>query len=529
MVVGGSRHHKGSAMLKKRLPSQLTPLADRFGLRPFYGDIHNHCALSYGHGRLDDALLRAKRQLDFVSITGHAHWPDMPVDDPRVAHIVDFHVKGFAKLRREWPNHFATLNALAESGSFTVFPGYEIHSFEHGDYTILYKDLEVRDLVLADSPSELRRALHERHPGAALAFPHHIGYRRGARGINWGSFDERLSPVLEIISMHGCSETSLTDRPFLHSMGPSDGCSTARHGLGLGHVFGVIGNTDHHSGYPGSYGHGRTCLYAPANSPGALWDALLQRRSTALTGDCCHLFIALADDPQGSVVGPASGALLDLEAIGGSFIDFIDIVHNGKIVRRITPDLDASPVEAPGGETETILVLELGWGERGKTHRWEGSLELEGGTILAVEPRWRGAEVVSPLEGEEDPRDTDEISCDGERIEFQVRSAANPNNQTSATQAIAARVRIGEQACIRARLNGHTVEVAAERLFEGALSGNLGPIDSPAYRFHPLPRPDQWQWQGRIPLLTFREGDYVYARMRQSNGQWAWTSPIFCR
>jgi hypothetical protein len=32
-----------------------------------------------------------------------------------------------------------------------------------------------------------------------------------------------------MISMHGCAEASLTDRPYLHSMGPSDDPSTMRH------------------------------------------------------------------------------------------------------------------------------------------------------------------------------------------------------------------------------------------------------------------------------------------------------------
>src|SRR5689334_9646173 len=88
------------AMSERRLPERLSPLASRMGLRPFYGDLHNHCDISYGHGSLRQALARARRQLDFVSVTGHAYWPDMPVDDPSVAHIVDFHVKGFAKLER---------------------------------------------------------------------------------------------------------------------------------------------------------------------------------------------------------------------------------------------------------------------------------------------------------------------------------------------------------------------------------------------------------------------------------------------
>ena len=73
------------------------------------------------------------------------------------------------------------------------------------------------------------------------------------------------------------------------------------------------------------------------------------------------------------------------------------------------------------------------------------------------------------------------------------------------------------------------MEVPAQRLFEGALSGNLGPIDSPAYRFHPLPRPSQWQWHGAVDLSSFEDGDSAYVRMKQANDQWAWTSPIFCR
>ena len=73
------------------------------------------------------------------------------------------------------------------------------------------------------------------------------------------------------------------------------------------------------------------------------------------------------------------------------------------------------------------------------------------------------------------------------------------------------------------------IDVTAARLFEGALSGNLGPIDSPAYRFHPLPYPKDWQWCGELPLEPLERGDTVYLRMRQANGQWTWTSPVFCQ
>ena len=57
--------------LKKGFPS----LKD---LKVFWGDVHNHCNVTYGHGDLSDALAAAEQQLDFVSVTPHALWPDIP-------------------------------------------------------------------------------------------------------------------------------------------------------------------------------------------------------------------------------------------------------------------------------------------------------------------------------------------------------------------------------------------------------------------------------------------------------------------
>src|SRR4051794_20762748 len=294
-------------MSRSKLSLGLTPLADELGLVPLYGDIHNHCDLSYGHGRFTDALARAALQLDFLSITGHAHWPDMPVDDPSVAHIVDFHVKGFARLRERWPEHFADL-AAASNASFTVFPGYEIHSSAYGDYTIVYRDLDPAPMVIADSPAELRAGLEVALPGRAFAFPHHIGYRLGARGINWSALDPKLSPFVEMNSMHGCAEMSESERGYLHSMGPVDGYGTMRHGLALGHVFGIVGNTDHHSAFPGSYGHGRMGLYASAHDRTAIWDAMRARHTNALTGDNIHLLAAIDGVVQGGIITPRTNA-----------------------------------------------------------------------------------------------------------------------------------------------------------------------------------------------------------------------------
>ena len=517
-------------MIRAPLPPRLMPLATGLGLRPLYGDIHNHCSISYGHGSLEDALAHAARQLDFVSVTGHAHWPDMPTDDPSVAHIVDFHVKGFDKLRRGWADHFQTLRAAEVPGRFSVFPGYEIHSSAHGDYTIVLADLDAAPLELAEDPAALKAALRSRFGDRAFAFPHHIGYRRGARGLNWSTFDPDLAPFVEMFSMHGCAESSETDRPYLHSMGPVDGRSTMAHGLAQGHMFGVVGNTDHHSGYPGSYGHGRMAVYAGSGDREAIWRAMRARRTNALTGDNVHLLVAIGDAVQGGTTPPARSAELRIEAVAGGFIDSIDVLRNGRLAHRISPAITPAPIDvAAEARTEALLFFELGWGGRGSRHRWEGQIWIDGGELLAVEPRFRGPEVVSPLEGTGEAADTPTIAAEGESVRFAVTAEANPNNATPAMQGLMLRTQLTNEAVIRARLSGREVTIPATRLLEGGLSDNLGPIDSPAFRFHRLAVPYQWQWQGGLPLGEICDGETLYVRLRQAGGQTAWTSPIFVR
>jgi len=512
-------------MINAPLPDRLCPRAASLGLRPFYGDIHNHSDLSYGHGSFPDALTKAALQLDFVSITGHAHWPDMPVDEPSVAHIVDFHVKGFAKLHKVWPGHYDVLRAADRPGEFTVFPGYEIHSGAHGDYTIVLADLAGGPLELADDPPGLKAALDARFGDRALAFPHHIGYRTGARGINWDTFDPDLSPFVEMISMHGCAEASEIDRGYLHSMGPVDGHSTIAHGLAQGHRFGIVGNTDHHSGFPGSYGHGRMALYAPGHDRDAFWQSMHARRTNALTGDRVHLLAQIGEVVQGGAVPAGDDVQLGIEVVAGGSIDCIDVIRNGQLCHRISPMIVPSAISAQGNET--LIYLEMGWGARGMRHDWGGAIWIEGGTINSVEPRFRGPEIVSPLEGQDSGHAIPRIDLEGHRVVFAVTAEANPNNTTSATQGLMLRASLEEDADIRARLCGQDITIPAARLFEGAKSGNLGPIDSPAWRFHQLPREEHWQWQGSVPLGRLNPGDTIYLRLRQHSGQMAWTSPIY--
>ena len=47
----------------------------------YWGDLHTHCNITYGHGSMEDALEAATQQLDFCCIVAHALWPDIPGKD----------------------------------------------------------------------------------------------------------------------------------------------------------------------------------------------------------------------------------------------------------------------------------------------------------------------------------------------------------------------------------------------------------------------------------------------------------------
>ena len=499
--------------------------------QPLYGDLHNHCGISYGHGTLEDALRNAREQLDFCSVTGHALWPDMPGPDPDIDAIRAFHIEGFARLRERWDAVQTTTAAFNDPGTFVTFLSFEMHSRADGDRTILYKG-DHGDILDVDGLDSLHDRLSSLRVNGVdvIAFPHHIGYLRGQRGLNWATFDPEFAPIVEIISMHGCSEADEGPRPFLHSMGPSDHRSTMQYGLANGYTFGVIGSTDHHSGHPGSYGHGRTGLWAAAKTRDAIWEAIHARRTYALTGDRIQMQLTVNDRPMGSVLPYTEDRRIAFHVTGGAAIDAVDIVKNGRLLRRFSPSNRSRFV--PEGLLHTRLLLEVGWGARDVRADWEVRLALSEGRLLEVEPRFRGGEVVSPMELGPNAPDRVYLSHwepDGTQgVQFHTTTFGNPNNRTPATQGMCLEVEVPLDAQIRAELNGKAVEIPVARLMEGALAGRLGQIDSPAYRFHRMPLWSELDWTEVFDDSQTRAGrdDVYYLRVRQVNRQWGWSSPI---
>lgn len=496
----------------------------------FFGDIHNHCGISYGHGTLEDALANARERLDFVSITGHAHWPDMPDPYPAFQDVIDYHVEGFARLKRQWPAMMRTLRDSNEEGRFVVFPAFEVHFSASGDRNILYRDLEGEILYPTDLEDLYRQLGELRRRGVeTLAQPHHVGYRRGTRGIDWATFDPEFAPVVELISMHGCSEASDTARPFLHGMGPSDWQGTIQYGLAQDHVFGVTGGTDHHSAHPGSYGHGLTGVWAAGCTREALWKAFYDRRTYALTGDRIRLEFEVDGQPMGAVVEPADDAAFEIVVEGGAALDCVDLIRNNQLLRRFSQyDFSAVP---PQGTVRTKLHLELGWGPRDSTTDWTVEFGIDAGRVVSVEPRFRGRQVLAPGDAEQNDRSmytARVLESSDHAVTFCAVSEGNPTNFTSNTQGLCLEVEMPQNGTVVATINGKQVQWPLAELLQGARSGRLGGAETASYRINRAPLPHELCWETQLQAPT-ADGDVFYVRVRQKNDQWAWSSPIFVR
>ena len=232
----------------------------------------------------------------------------------------------------------------------------------------------------------LRKKLRE-HGSPAFMLPHHVGYKTGFRGINWAAFTPEFSPVVEMMSFHGCSEHSDATPAYLHAMGPRDECSTIQYALSQGHIFGLIGSTDHHSAHPGTYGYGLMGVWAESLSRNAIWDAIAARRTFAMSGDRVRLMVALNECPMGSLYCPFSqDRWIDVEVDADASIDYIDVLHNNQVIHR-----ESVFKAAPDYTQPHKVVLEMGWGEAPHLTDWTVDLRVEGGKLATCSATAAGA------------------------------------------------------------------------------------------------------------------------------------------
>lgn len=497
-------------------------------MRIYWGDLHSHCNISYGEGSLDAALAAAREHLDFCSVTGHAAWPDMPTDRERYARVIDYHQRGFARLRENWPQVVRKVNAANTPHRFVTFHSLEWHSLEYGDHNLYYPGAEAPFPPSLDH-DDLR--VHARSLNALL-IPHHIGYPRGLRGANWDAFDGELSPFVEIVSSHGCAESDVGPLSYLHDMGPRVAGSTALAGLRLGHRFGFAGSTDNHAGYPGHYGTGLMGVHAVALTREALWEAFRRRRVYAVTGDRIGLSFWLNDGFMGDSLQLPLSSEREVRAriVAEDFIDHVEVIKNGRVWQRL-----AGPApDGVGPEQATTVFkfrVEWGWGDRKSSVPWRGELHLEDGRILSVQPCFRGGMGLSPEDLQAGTHQAQPpnrlLSVEDQSCAWVSLTRGNPTPVEPATSAIVVEAEMPAEAGIRININGRRYTTTPRKLFAGSVAWPLRGWLSESVLIHRAVPRSAYLLEASWSDGEGRDGDFYYLRVAQRNNQWAWSSPIW--
>ena len=493
----------------------------------YWGDLHNHCNITYGHGDMRDAFEAAKEQLDFVSVTPHAMWPDINLlnKEPRLKWVIGYHTDAFGRLRRGgYEKYSAMTKEYNKEGEFLTFIGYEAHSMIYGDHVALHKDLDA-PLVNCSSIENWK----EKFKGQdVFVTPHHMGYQEGYRGYNWKYFTEGdQTPFVEMYSRHGLAEGDMGDYPYLHDMGPRQWEGTIQYGLLQGHKFGIMGSTDQHSGYPGSYGDGRVGVLAGSLTRDEIWNGLKSRNVCCATGDKILVDFRIGDAVMGDVI-KADKRKIYVNVQGQSCIDYVDIVKNGQIIARLNGPL--IPQMPTGEMVRCKIKMEYGWNREENYVSWNGKVSLSKGRILSVTPCFRGAAFTSPQEGEtEFHTHVNRIrSVSDTSTELELYTSKNPNTTTPATQAVILDVEMPLDGVITSDFNGKVFSHSLAELLEGSRTHFMRGWLSEAVLFNrAMPESCFTVEHYMEDSQKEKDTDWYYVRVRQRDGQWLWTSPIW--
>ncbi len=489
----------------------------------YWGDLHNHNAVGYAKGSLERSIEIAQEHLDFFSFTGHASWHDMPkMEGDRQLHWS----QGFEVHSKHWPKTRQMIQD-ANSDDFTALLGYEWHSSQFGDYCLIFPD-DQPDLFLPDHVEKLLEFADSRK---ALAIPHHLAYARGWRGANFDHFNSAVSPVVEIFSEHGCSET--VDAPvgdfIRHSMGGRATENTVERQLNRGLRFGFIASTDDHRGFPGAYGEGLVAVWARDLSPASLLDAIRKRRTYAVTGDRISLDVTLNGHPMGAEIKQTRDRQIDVRVEAPDGVKMIELVRNGRVIQRHFPEDTAQlPAALPG---RVKCRLRYGWGpwaalDLSRTCDWDIHLHLAGGRFVNALPAFQSA----PFD--EQRRDRLRF-VDANHLHLVSHTTRAKCYGEDPTKAIIMEIDAKQaDASLTLKLQkpiAHQQTTSLRQLQQDNSIQFTGAFTSESFVLHRLVGPSEssanLRWNDPRPGQT--KPEWYYVRVLQHNNQMAWSSPIW--
>ncbi len=491
------------------------------GYTNYFGDLHNHNQVGYAQGSLERSFEIARNHLDFYAFTPHSYWPDVGEYDGAITWKWR---NGFHVAKARWPEVVELARRYDAPGEFATILGYERHGTMEGDYHILFPDLK-GDYELIEDLAELQAFAKRR---GCILVPHHPSNRLGHRGIDGAKIDPEVSPFLEIFSEWGCAEHDRAPQPYKrHTEGGRWTRHTLQHYLAQGHRLGVIASSDDHLGFPGAYREGLAAVKATALTREAIFDALRNRRTYAVTGDRIDLDFTLNGSMMGQELAYSRERRMQVDVRGWDPIDRVEVLKNNRVIHRDFP-VDHEPT-AESWRRPVVVRFEYGWGPWpalgwGGTADWDFTITVEGGRIEDVEPCFTSG----PM---------DEFRRD--RILERDERSVHVRSFTALKQ----QIDDYSQKALVLRVQGDVdtkVTVTCTRPTKCSLTQTFGELTESNEML--FTRPFPWE-SAMLHRVAFAENyetsfevededageglNWYYVRVIQANGEMAWSSPIW--
>jgi len=455
----------------------------------FWGDLHAQSVIGCGARSID---------------AYYAHARDFSASD-----IASHQANCFLVSRDEWnetqastqrhhdPERFVTLLGVEWSGATQV--GGDHNLYFPADAADLHRCSHEFVSDKSDAATDLPhiRDVYEHYRGSDTLVAVHVGGRTADLAWHEASLDR----LLEVHSTHATSEWFLLEA------------------LRRGYRMGVIAGSDGVDGRPGNShpGHlavrnvrgGLTAITAPALTRDAIWRALKARHCYATTGERILLEFGCGDARMGdAIVAPPDFARsgFDVRVEGTAPLERIDFLRGTQCVQSI----DCLALGAPSNR---VRVAWSGLSAPGNWQRarmaWDGELRVEGARILGVE----GWAFDTPDEGVREHDDArvrwrSVTAGDWDGVVLELDRIDNAE-LFFVTAPLTLRTRLGDLGLQPRRFEAENPERSVElrRL----------PHTMPPMAF-----------EGRFVDAAPPAGEHAYwLRVRQSDGEYAWSSPIF--
>ncbi|MHC4175446.1 MAG: DUF3604 domain-containing protein, partial [Planctomycetota bacterium] len=326
----------------------------------------------------------------------------------------------------------------------------------------------------------------------------------------------------------GNAEHDRAPYPYIrHTEGGRWTKNTLHHFLAQGRRLGVIASTDDHLGFPGGYREGLAAVLATELTREAIFDAIRNRRTYAVTGDRIGLDFQLNGRLMGRELPYTRHRELAVTVTGWDQLDRVEILKNNRVLARDFP-MDRVPTAQSWNEP-VLLRFEYGWGpwpalDMTRICDWDINIALEGGLLEEVQTCFQSG----PL---------DEMRRDRiiERSDNHVRvrsfTALRQQFEDISTKAVVLKIRGRPDTRVKVTLRAPTRVSLSQRLEQLAQSGEMlftGDFPKESAMLHRLVFHEHYHTSYEVSDIDDGKGlNWYYLRAVQANEQLAWSSPIW--